>query len=86
MKISLVAVSLAVVFSAPTLSFAQSSQPLTRAQVRAEMVQLEHAGYNPARMNPRTYPADIQSAEMRVAQENAAYGASTEGSSQVGVK
>jgi hypothetical protein len=41
----------AVTFSiaAPGLSFAQSTQPLTRAEVRADLVRVEQAGYSPGR-------------------------------------
>ncbi|MFP3274934.1 MAG: DUF4148 domain-containing protein, partial [Paraburkholderia sp.] len=56
------AVAIAVVLSAPVAAFAQSNQPLTRAEVRSQLVQLEKAGYNPADADNTTYPADIQSA------------------------
>ncbi|CAN7658875.1 DUF4148 domain-containing protein [Caballeronia sp. LjRoot34] len=45
--------------------------PLSRAEVRAELGQLEKAGYNPARGRDPDYPADIQAAEARVAAQNA---------------
>ena len=51
---------------APVLSFAQSSAPLTRAQVRADMIRVEQAGYNPSRGNDINYPADIQAAEAKI--------------------
>lgn len=57
--------------AAPTLSFAQSNGPLTRAQVRADLVQVEQAGYNPARADDPNYPADIQAAEAKVAAQRA---------------
>ncbi|MDR5753473.1 MULTISPECIES: DUF4148 domain-containing protein [unclassified Caballeronia] len=63
-------VSLAFVagaFAAPALSFAQSNGPVTRAEVRADLVQVEKAGYNPARASDPDYPADIQAAEAKVA-------------------
>ncbi|TKC92662.1 DUF4148 domain-containing protein [Trinickia terrae] len=56
---------LATVLAAPVASFAQSAEPVTRAQMRAELVQLEKAGYNPASDN-LIYSADIQAAEQRV--------------------
>ena len=59
---------------APVASIAQSNQPVTRAQVRAELVQLEKAGYNPARSADPYYPNDIQTAEARVALQNDATG------------
>ncbi|MBB2931500.1 DUF4148 domain-containing protein [Paraburkholderia silvatlantica] len=51
----------------PAYSFAQSSQPVTRAEVRADLVRVEQAGYSPARGNDINYPADIQAAEAKVA-------------------
>jgi Domain of unknown function (DUF4148) len=39
---------------------------LTRAQVRADLVQIEKAGYNPAGDNTQ-YPKNLQAAEARVA-------------------
>jgi hypothetical protein len=74
MKSLIQAVVVAAVLAAPLASFAQSSQPLTRAQVRAELVQLEKAGYNPARSADAYYPNDIQAAEARVASQNDATG------------
>ena len=49
----------------PVVSFAQSNEPLTRAQVRAELVQLEKAGYNPT-ADYNDYPQNIQAAQARV--------------------
>lgn len=78
----------AVAMVAPVATFAQSSQanqPLTRAQVQAELVQLEKAGYTPAR-NDLHYPEDIQAAQARVDAQNAgsAYGGVANGSSASG--
>ena len=73
--------------AAPALSFAQSNTPLTRAQVRADLVRVERAGYNPATGNDPQYPADIQAAEAKVAAEQAASGfggAPTDGTSASG--
>jgi hypothetical protein len=71
MKSLIKAVALAVVIAAPVASFAQSNQPLTRAEVRSQLVQLEKAGYNPGRTGRDPYyPEDIQAAEARVAAEN----------------
>jgi Domain of unknown function (DUF4148) len=43
------AVALASALAVPAVSFAQQSNgPVTRAQVRAELVQLEKAGWSPA--------------------------------------
>jgi hypothetical protein len=70
MKSLVYAVVAASVLSAPLVSFAQSNGPVTRAQVRAELVQLEKAGYNPNGGDNVTYPADIQAAEQRVQAQN----------------
>ncbi|QQC66138.1 DUF4148 domain-containing protein [Paraburkholderia ginsengisoli] len=89
MKSLIEAVVIAALITAPLAAFAQSSQPVTRAQVRAELVQLEKAGYDPATADANDYPANIQAAEARVAAQNAAaqtsgYGSATNGSSQAG--
>lgn len=86
MKTLIAAALAATVLAAPALSFAQQSQqPVTRAQIRAELVELEKAGYNPALSSPN-YPNDLQAAEVRITEnQNAtAYGASTSGSTQAG--
>jgi hypothetical protein len=71
----------------PALSFAQSNQPLTRAEVRAQLVELEKAGYNPAG-DQATYPQAIQAAEARVSAQNnvaaSSYGPATSGTSAAG--
>ena len=50
----------------------ESGSTVTRAQVRAELVQLEKAGYRPGPGNDPHYPADIQSAEAVVISQNGA--------------
>jgi cytochrome c556 len=87
MKSLIQAVVVAAALAAPVAVFAQSNQPLTRAQVRAELVQLEKAGYNPARGEDPYYPADVQAAEVKVAAQNAAtsgYGGVVTGTSDAG--
>ena len=80
----------ALAFAAPVASFAQSNQPLTRAEVRQQIVQLEKAGYNPGVISDSKYPADIQAAEARVAAQNGAaqgaFGGVTEGAGQSGAR
>jgi hypothetical protein len=57
----------------PVVSFAQGNNgPVTRAEVRAELVRLEQAGYNPSTGDETNYPAEIQAAEAKVAAEDAA--------------
>jgi Domain of unknown function (DUF4148) len=87
---AVLAVSIAAVaaLAAPTAAMAQTSGT-TRAQVKAQLVQLERAGYNPS--GDRTdYPANIQAAQRRVDAENgnsaSSYGASTNGSSASGAR
>ncbi|KXV12810.1 hypothetical protein CR51_06285 [Caballeronia megalochromosomata] len=83
------AVIAAVVLSAPLASFAQSSTPLSRAEVRGELVQVEKAGYSPV-AEDASYPAKLQAAETRVADTRIAqtqaegYGSSTGAASQSG--
>ena len=69
MKSLIKAVALVIAIAAPVASFAQSEQPLTRAEVRAQLIQIEQAGYNPAVATDSTYPADIQAAEAAVASQ-----------------
>ncbi|EEA01641.1 conserved hypothetical protein [Burkholderia sp. H160] len=70
MKSLIQAVVIAVAIAAPVAAFAQTNQPVTRAQVRAELIQLEKAGYQPGHADPH-YPADIQAAQARVDAQNA---------------
>jgi len=89
MKSLIKAVALAAVLAVPAISFAQSNQPVTRAQVRADLAQLEKAGYNPFDSSDAHYPAAIQRAEARVSASNddaqaSGYGPATSGASQSG--
>ncbi len=61
---------IAAVVALPALSFAQSNQPLTRADVRAQLVELEKAGYNP-NGDQTQYPQNIQAAEARINAQHA---------------
>jgi hypothetical protein len=66
MKSLICAAFAAAVLAAPTLSFAQvSNAPVTRAEVKADLVRVEQAGYRPASKD-LDYPADIQAAEARI--------------------
>lgn len=84
---SLAAAALAALVAVPALSFAQSSQPVTRAEVKAELVQLQKAGYNPA-SDDTQYPANLQAALSRISAENgaaaSAFGGAVEGASAAG--
>jgi hypothetical protein len=96
MKTLIPAVLVATLLAAPVASFAQSSQsnqPLTRAQVRAELVALENVGYDPL-SDRQDYPRNIQAAEARLQAQKAqtaaahadtsGYGAQEGGTSQAG--
>src|ERR1700724_1595779 len=61
------AVAIAAAIAFPVAGYAQESSTVTRAQVRAELVQLESVGYQPGRANDPHYPTDIQAAEAAVA-------------------
>ncbi|MBR8167880.1 DUF4148 domain-containing protein [Burkholderia cenocepacia] len=85
----LIAAGTAIVLIAPAFAFAQSGQShVTRAETRAQIVQLEHAGYYPARKSNQ-YPNDIQAAERKMGEStpSSGYGhdatATVEGSSAV---
>ena len=90
MKALISAVVLAAAVAAPVAAFAQSSQqPLTRAEVRADLARLEKAGYDPL-SDRQNYPNNIQAAEARVHAQDVAqasttgYGVQTNGTSQAG--
>ncbi|SAL32655.1 membrane protein [Caballeronia arvi] len=70
----------AVAVALPAFSFAQSNQPITRAEVRAQLVELQKAGYDPA-SDQTQYPQNIQAAQARIdaAKGLTAYGASVSG-------
>ncbi|MDN7183033.1 DUF4148 domain-containing protein [Caballeronia sp. SEWSISQ10-4 2] len=64
------ALVIAAAIAFPVAGYAQeSSSTITRAQVRAELVQLGSVGYQPGRANDPHYPADIQAAEAAVASQ-----------------
>jgi hypothetical protein len=78
---SLVAAAVVVAAAVPAVSFAQD-HTITRAEVRAELVQLQQAGYNAASDNNQ-YPTNLQAALSRIAASqnaNAAYGGSAKAS------
>ena len=71
----------------PCFAAAQGSEALTRAEVKADLVRLERAGYIPGR-DRNTYPAGIQLAETRVTEQrdavSSSYGSLTAGSASYG--
>lgn len=84
--------SVAVLLTGVTLALsaaahAENGNVVTRASVKAELAELEAAGYNP--QGPQeNYPVDLMAAEQRVAaaRSAAAYGSATNGSSSSGTK
>jgi len=62
-------IALAAAFAAPLAAQAQTSQPLTRAEVHAEVVALRKAGFQPSDW---FYPASIQAAEAKIARQQGA--------------
>jgi hypothetical protein len=64
MKLFVKTMAAATVFLPAMASLAQSNQPLTRAQVTSELVQLEEAGFRPT--DWLHYPQNIQEAQARV--------------------
>ncbi|HEF5870866.1 TPA: DUF4148 domain-containing protein [Burkholderia cenocepacia] len=95
MKSLVQAIVVAAALVAPVVSFAQSGSTITRAQVRAELVQLQRAGYNSARGEDPHYPEAIQAATARIAEQQRAlaqaqgvdasgYGAQAQGASASG--
>jgi type II secretory pathway pseudopilin PulG len=90
MKSSTRIVLIAALVAAPVASFAQSSEPVTRAQVQAELAQVEQAGYDRDWVH---YPENIRAAEAKVAAQNATaqsqaavagYGGAADGASRSG--
>ncbi|MBP0588685.1 DUF4148 domain-containing protein [Paraburkholderia sp. LEh10] len=63
---------IAAVMALPVVSFAQSNHPLARADVRAQLIELQRAGYNPA-TDSTQYPKNLEEAQARIeAQKGAA--------------
>ena len=89
-KSLLPALLIASALAAPSFAFAQDNDaPVTRAEVRAQLTQLEKAGYSPA-TNDNYYPQALQDAQQRVDASNGvaarAYGPSTSGTSASGLR
>ncbi len=66
MKTQLIAALLVAVSAAVAAPAFANESALTRAQVRAELVQLEAAGYAPGRANDPHYPVDLEAALSRI--------------------
>ncbi|MDR5740426.1 DUF4148 domain-containing protein [Caballeronia sp. LZ016] len=85
MKSSIRAAVIATALVLPALSFAQGSQ-ITRAQVRAELAELQSVGYHVGDGDQAHYPQAIQQAEAKLAarQGATAYGGVSTGATQSG--
>ena len=70
MKSLIQAVVIAAAFAAPVAAFAQSNAPVTRAQVKAELIQFQQAGGRTNFSNDPYYPQDAQLAQARVKAQN----------------
>ena len=81
------AITAALLAAAPAISFAQQSgAPLTRAQVRQELADLQSVGFD-SRAEDASYPERTQQAMQRLAArraERSAVGAATSGMSEAG--
>ena len=74
MKLVVKTMAAATIFLPAMASLAQSNQPLTRAQVTSELVQLEEAGFRPT--DWLHYPQNLQEAQARVEEGHNAANAS----------
>jgi hypothetical protein len=90
MKSQIKAVAVTLVLAAPVASFAQQNQqPLTRAQVRAGVVQAAQSGYSPLDWTDYS-EGEVQAAQFRHriqtrnAGDTSGYGAGTSGTSESG--
>ena len=84
MKKSLIqGIVVATVVMVPAVSFAQEQAPVTRAQLKGEIVQLEKSGYSPAGSDIG-YPANLQAAEARSSDEERSAVTTTYGGKVVG--
>jgi hypothetical protein len=80
--IRIVVATVAVVSSFSAL--AQSTDGATRAQVKAQLVQLEHAGYNPDATDP-TYPSKLLASESRITNSEGGVVGTTQGAGYRGM-
>jgi hypothetical protein len=78
MKFAIRTIMLAVAIAPAFALAAQSDGGVTRAEVRAQIAQVEHAGYYPARKDIH-YPHSIQQAEARIRSSDVTNGADASG-------
>ncbi|KAA0997872.1 DUF4148 domain-containing protein [Paraburkholderia panacisoli] len=88
MKSLMQVIVIAVAVTAPVVAFAQERAPVTRAQVKGEIAQLERFGYSPAGSDI-DYPSSLMAAEAHVGAQggstvSTAYGGKVTGSIEAG--
>ncbi|KND59938.1 hypothetical protein BVER_04729c [Candidatus Burkholderia verschuerenii] len=89
MKIFPCTIAIVALLVTPIASYADTGNDVSRAQVKAELVRIEQAGYRPT-AEQADYPAALQAAETRVTSRRVAmiqatdYGSSTDSGSQAG--
>lgn len=91
---TLICVTIAAACSAaPAVVLAQPATPITREQVRAEVIDLQTVGYSPGTASDNDFPGNIQAAEARLAAQRAGaqsasggYGSASGGSAQSGAR
>ncbi|MEM5369144.1 DUF4148 domain-containing protein [Paraburkholderia azotifigens] len=66
MKLIANAAALSAALLLPLAAYAQSTAPLTRAEVRQQIIEIENAGYNPSTSDSTAYPENIQAAQKRL--------------------
>jgi len=84
MKTLVHAVCAVAVIAVPIASLAQSDGAMSRAQVEAEITQLQQAGYNPANANTVDFPVNLQATNTSAPGQGSGYGPGTNGTSQMG--
>jgi len=67
MKSAIFSVVATSLLAAPCIASAQTNCTLTRAQVKAELIALEEAGFSPVAQNDIFYPDNFQAALARSA-------------------
>ncbi|MFC0396834.1 DUF4148 domain-containing protein [Paraburkholderia rhizosphaerae] len=86
-KFTVAAVLAVGLLAGPVASYAQTHDPVTRAEVRANLIAVEKAGYTPSAGEDVNYPADIQAADAKIAaQQDSSYGGVAQGTSASGMK
>lgn len=89
MKTLIQSIALAAALAAPAMVFAQTNAPVTRAQVKADLVQFEQAGGPRSFSHDPYYPSQAQATQARIEAQNGtsqAIGGVNGGSSNSGAR